>query len=227
MSSIADMVNFAFRKQIFNWLKKRCEDEDSDATFELYQFINPDTNHTYHLEVDFCDDNLIFGHWSKNSGEGLNIIYSKYFGDTIKKNPDEFKLTTLSCEIARFTRHFATNKNSCCEQCRLPLNFMSEILKINTIDEGSIINNLCNRCETSKFLKLNSKLMEGEHKLEEISCDICYEKCIEKVGDDKIKLTNLTIPTCCKGKYMCNECRKKQDEKCFFCRQAPKWEWLL
>ena len=226
MSSIADMVNFAFRKQIFNWLRE-CEGEDENTDFTLYRFHNSSTGHYNQLKVGFCERQLTFCIYDDTIDEYEDDIYSKYIHSICMKKQDELEITKLSCEIARFTRHFIQNKKCCCDNCNLPFNFVSEMLSINS-NKGNLIDNYCQECEKTYISRLNSWIIKGEHKMEEISCDICYEKCLEKVGDDKIKLTRLYEVTCCKGKYMCYKCRNKmEDGKCFFCRQDAHFQVIM
>jgi len=229
MSSIADMVNFAFRKKIFNWLKKCCCSPRGDVfVFSLYEHKDPDTKDTKELRVYFNKVNEVYQLSFRILCNTEDYIYlwdsEDDFSHIIREDYNDLKLTSLAIEFSRFKRHFITNRK-CCDECKMPFGFESEILGINS-NKGNLIDNYCQNCEEFYLPKLDNKLIEGEYKMEEIYCDVCYEKCIEKI-DDKIKLTLLTIPTCCKGKYMCNECRQKQNGKCFFCRQAPKWEWLL
>lgn len=228
MTTTIEIINKQYEKLFFDWLLN-VEDDFKNGTYELINGYKKEDGVRRKLIIDFYKQNkeeYIYTDLLK-----IKEYYEEY--DILEYEPEltlcsiEFKgenehKKVIGEEILRFIRYYIKTinlNNNNCDDCHLPFGFESELINIETT-KGITITNNCKVCEEknlkSLYYSTNDKLKNGE-----LCCDICQENFIKKNGEDKIILMKPNELICCKGKYMCNKCFFKQDEKCFFCRQHP------
>jgi hypothetical protein len=222
MSSITEMINKQFEKQVLNWLKECVK--HSDKEYVLFHYLQNGKWHQLKMFYSSFDE-------EEECGDELSIRYvvdGCYrvcdIDNFVEKENDEIEL--IATEIVRLTRHYI-NYKEVCEECKNPFNFVSDLLKINTNKHSLIINN-CEDCGSENLSNIHRLIHQGKD-LEELGCDICVNVCVSKVEDDKIKYKKFVKLTCCKNEEICfdckNECQKSDKGKCPFCRQGLKWSY--
>lgn len=231
MSSITEMINNAFEQKVFNKLQKISSPEYSSCSFVIASFKNNNVNSRLRLysddygngDEDIGDDEvaLIYDLWNLDTEQWRTEVSLFSFPKSNLNHLEE----DYSKEICRFMRYFLKNLNNLCKYCSNPFEFESDLLNVKTI-RHNLITNFCKLCGNIQLVNLHTNAHLGELNIEEICCDICNEKMIEKDTEDKIKFNKMNKMTCCKGKFLCKNCFSKQTDKCFFCRKKPEWECL-
>lgn len=91
--------------------------------------------------------------------------------------------------------------------------------------KSKLFNNYCEDCDASMFFILK------KYSKNNIECNICYNSILEKTSNDKITDIKMLKVSCCKNKYMCEDCKNKlhkdcdcncgqcEDEICPFCKK--------
>ena len=227
MSSITEMINNAYEKKVLEQFKNISS--SIGRSFIISSFNNNNVRNRLTLVVEKDEDEdedadnkvmLVYEVWNSEDEEweAENILFE--FQN--KKYSDE----KLIKELCLYVRHFLKNLKNLCYCCSKPFDFESDLIELKT-KSHNLISNLCIDCGNCKLSSLHTVKHIGEVEIEEICCDICNEKMIEKVDEDKVKYIQIKKITCCKGKFLCINCFKKQTDKCFFCRKKPNWGNLL
>jgi len=73
---------------------------------------------------------------------------------------------------------------------------------------SKLFNNYCEECDSSIFFILKRYTRDN------LECNICYTNILEKTDNGKITDTKMLGVLCCKGKYICEECRNKLHKDC-------------
>jgi len=213
MSSVSEIITKAFRKQVLNQLKESMENdgEKYDLTY-----LERDKKRGY---IDM---------WFEEDEDTLNIRHFCYSGKSnVICQIDDFyskrnaELELIAIEITRLIKQYNTAESFC--DCNKPLNFVSDLLKMNT-NRHKFLTNFCVKCGSNHLSRLNTLVNKG-FDLDNHTCNICETKCLEKIDDEDLKYTELINITCCKNKVICFSCKDKCENKCPFCRQELKWRY--
>lgn len=219
-----ELIDSRFLQIVIENIKKmkQSNDEEDGIFFLTTLKSKKKDKQQYHLglEYEYEQENSFWLFFTTIDIDGHE---EKTFVSDLIIEDDEVEKYAI--EIVKFVRHLNANIDYWCNYCYKPFTFYNDKLKM-VGNQDKLISNFCKTCADKQIINIHSVIHRGE-KIEDMFCDICNIKCLEKneKNDETYHFNRLFHVACCKNKILCENCLKEQNElthknKCFFCKQV-------